>query len=101
DEKGLARSSRRRPMAALLPSDRRRLLAARLCRYSRRSMAARTREASSPETAGSPLITRDTVFRLTPARAATSRIVGLVRVPESTAANVGPPNAGYRDRSAW
>ena len=41
-----------------------------------RSMARWTFFANSGDTPGSSLTTRDTVFRLTPARAATSRIVG-------------------------
>ncbi len=39
-------------------------------------MARSTRARRSADTAGSALITRETVFRLTPASAATSRIVG-------------------------
>jgi hypothetical protein len=39
-------------------------------------MASRTRAVSVEETPGSPLTTRDTVLRLTRARAATSRMVG-------------------------
>src|SRR3954447_18355776 len=42
------------------------------------AIASPTRPAVSAATPASPLITRDTVFRLTPARCATSRIVGLV-----------------------
>ena len=40
------------------------------------SIAARTRDSVSSVTPGSPLTTRETVFRPTPARAATSFIVG-------------------------
>src|SRR3954464_13666251 len=44
----------------------------------RARMASPTRAAVPVATPASPLITRETVFRLTPARCATSRIVGLV-----------------------
>src|SRR5215218_1168669 len=42
------------------------------------AIASPTRAAVSAATPDSPLMTRETVFRLTPARCATSRIVGLV-----------------------
>src|SRR3954469_9620052 len=42
------------------------------------SIATPTRSAVAAATPGSSLITRETVFRLTPARTATSRIVGRV-----------------------
>src|SRR5262245_911308 len=42
------------------------------------SIASPTRAAVATATPGSPLMTRETVFRLTPAREATSRIVGRV-----------------------
>ena len=60
---------------ALLPWPRRRLLAARLCRYPSWTTARSTRITTSAETPGSRLTTRDTVLRLTPASAATSRMV--------------------------
>src|SRR5215207_6485515 len=44
----------------------------------RATIASVTRAAVSAATPASRLITRETVFRLTPARCATSRIVGLV-----------------------
>src|SRR6188472_2699556 len=47
------------------------------------AIASPTFAAVSAATPGSPLITRDTVFRLTPARCATSRMVGLV-APRTT-----------------
>jgi hypothetical protein len=42
------------------------------------AIASPTRAAVAAATPDSPLMTRETVFRLTPARCATSRIVGLV-----------------------
>ena len=45
-------------------------------RYPSAAMAARTRSATTSRTAASSLTTRETVFTLTPAAAATSRIVG-------------------------
>src|ERR1700760_3816911 len=44
-------------------------------------MARSTRAAVSGSTPGSPLTTRDTVIRLTPAAAATSRMVGRLFTP--------------------
>ena len=75
-------------MVELFRSERRRLLAAWSCRYSSRSMAARTRDRTSADTAGSVLITRETVFKLTPASAATSRMVGRPRAPVPAFGNV-------------
>src|SRR5207249_7646671 len=68
-----------RPRVAVLPPARRKLLAVRFGRKSSWTIARWTRVRTSAETAGSSLITRETVLRLTPARAATSRIVGLGR----------------------
>ena len=83
-------SSRMTPIDAVRPSLRRRLLAARFGRKSSWSIARVTRAVSSGETPGSALITRDTVLRLTPARAATSRIVGRgrARSPSGASDNV-------------
>ena len=80
------------PTERVLPPLRRRLLAVRLWRYPSRSMALRTRELSSSDTPGSPLTTRDTVFKLVPASAATSRIVGrgMICGTSGTIDNVGP-----------
>src|SRR5205807_220809 len=55
---------------------RRSALATGLGRKSSCSIARRTRSAISGATPASALTTRETVFRLTPARKATSRIVG-------------------------
>ena len=69
-------SSRMTPIDAVRPSLRRRLLAARFGRKSSCSIARDTRAVRSGETPGSALMTRETVLRLTPASAATSRMVG-------------------------
>src|SRR3954451_14733641 len=62
---------------------------ARSLRWKPRSaIAAETRSAVGPATPGSSLITRETVFRLTPARSATSRIVGRERVAGMTSDTV-------------
>src|SRR4051794_28142439 len=62
---------------------------ARSLRWKPRSaIAADTRSAVGPATPGSSLITRETVLRLTPARSATSRIVGRERVAGMTSDTV-------------
>src|SRR5437588_9927656 len=66
-------------------------------------MAAVIRVVRSSETAGSPLITRDTVLMLTPAKAATSRMVGrdLVMAPLSVRVNVISRVCTLSQKPAW
>ena len=62
-------------MVAVRPSERRRLRAPRLSWKASSSAACWTRADIAGDTPASRFSTRETVLRLTPARAATSRIV--------------------------
>src|SRR5579884_438743 len=65
-------------------------------------MARSTRAAVSGSTPGSPLTTRDTVIRLTPAAAATSRMVGRLIGSRRHARQDGmPPHGALRARGPY
>ena len=80
-ENGSATSSSSRPIDAVRASARRRTRAPTFGRKPSSSTARRTRSVSAGDTPGSSFTTRDTVLKLTPARAATSRRVGRLPSP--------------------
>ncbi len=91
-------------MDAVRASARRRTRAPTFGRKPSSSTACRTRSVSTGDTPGSSFTTRDTVLKLTPARAATSRSVGRLTSPivgpslHQVTADGGFPAAGL---SRW